>query len=127
MGHTNTYGSTTKEFGGGLPVWIEVFRNMQSGGNIDISGLSVGDTIPAGSMCYLDYAGGTLQIVKDTDPQTDLEKVNGLLFNDVHIFEGDTYATGAVVFAGNVYAERISEVPEDVQKQLTMIKFTYER
>jgi len=126
--HANTYGRTTKEIGGSLPVWREVRRLYQSGGRIDITGLSPGDTIVAGSMCYLDFAGGTLQIVKDTDPTADQNKVNGLLFNDVHIFEGDTYATGAVVYDGDVYAERIPTVPVTVQnRQLSMIHFTKER
>ena len=127
MGHTNTYGRTTKDIGGSTPVWIEVARNMQAGGNIDISGLSAGDTIPAGSMCYLNHAGGTLKIVKDTDLQADLDMVNGLLFNDVHIYDGDTYATGAVVYSGNVFADRIPALPDDVKERLTMIHFTYER
>jgi hypothetical protein len=122
----NTYGKRSKTIGGSTPVWLEVHGIDRSGGTIDISGLSVGDVIPAGSMCYLDTMGGTLQIIKDTDA-ADLGKVNGLLFNDVSIEEGDTYATGAVVYSGNVYADRIPPVPDSVKGQLPMIRFTYER
>ena len=116
-----------KTIGGSLVVWREVRRQYQSGGRIDITGLSVGDVIPSGSMCYIDFAGGTLKIVKATDPQTELDMVNGLLHNDVYIEEGTTYATGAVVYDGDVYAERIPDVPDDVQARLTQIHFTYER
>ena len=122
----NTYGKRSKTIGGSVPVWLEVFRVDYSGGTIDITAMSPGDVIPAGSMCFLDKMGGTLQIVKDTDPQADLDNVNGLLFNDVSIEEGDSYATGAVVYAGNVYAERIPDVPVAVRAQLPMIRFTNE-
>ena len=123
----NTYGNSTKKIGGSLPIWLKVDGIDRSGGNIDISGLSAGDIIKAGSMCYLDKMGGTLKIVKDSDTAEVLATVNGLLFNDVSIDEGDTYATGAVVFAGNVYADRIPTVPDSVRKQLTQIRFTNEK
>jgi hypothetical protein len=122
----NTYGTRGKTIGGSLPIWLKVNNVDQCGGTIDISGLSAGDIIPAGSMCFLDAAGGTLQIIKDTDT-ADLGKVNGLLYNDVSIEEGDTYATGAVVFDGVVYADRIPTVPDSVKVQLPMIRFNYER
>ena len=122
----STYGKRSGTIGGSLPVWLEVDCMDRAGGTIDISGLSPGDVIHAGAMCFLDKMGGTLKIVEDTATPTELGKVNGLLFNDVSIEEGDTYATGAVVYAGNVYADRIPNVPDSVKKQLPMIRFTYE-
>jgi hypothetical protein len=124
----NTYGKREKKVGGSLPVWLKVDRQDYSGGTIDIGGLSAGDVIPAGSMCYLDTAGGTLTIVDgDTASSAELEKVTGLLYNDVSIEEGDDYATGACVYEGNVYADRIPTVPDSVKAQLTQIRFTNER
>jgi hypothetical protein len=123
----NTYGKRTKTVGGSLTVWLQVERQDYSGGTINIAGLSPGDVIPAGSMCFLDKAGGTLQIVASTDAAATLKKVNGLLYNDVYIEEGDDYATGACIYRGNVYADRIPAVPDSVKLQLPEIRFTYEK
>ena len=123
----NTYERRDKTIGGSVPVWIKVDRQDQAGGRIDISGYTAGDVIPAGSMCFLDVEGGTLQIIKSTNASATLLKVNALLLNDVYIEEGDTYATGAAVYAGNVYGDRIPTIPASVKLQLPMIRFTYER
>lgn len=122
----NTYGKTSETYGGGIPVWLKVDNVDYGGGTIDISGKSAGDIIPAGSMCYLDKMGGTLAIIASTAAAEVLATVNGLLLNDIVIEAGDTYATGAVVYAGNVYADRIPTVPATVKTQLTQIRFTYQ-
>ena len=75
-------------------------------------------------MCYLDKQGGTLVIVASTDTEN-LTKVNGLLLNDIVKEDGDTAATGAVVTAGSVYADRI-DVPDSVQALLKTIHFIKE-
>lgn len=122
----NTYGKTSQTYGGGLPIWLKVNAQDYVGGTIDLSGYSAGDIIPAGSMCYLDKAGGTLLIVKSTDTAEVLATVNGLLLNEVVVDAGDTYATGACVFSGNIYADRIPTLPTSVKAQLPQIRFTYQ-
>ena len=126
----NTYGKREKTIGGSLVVWYHVEHAYPSGGTIDIlgMGLSAGDIIPAGSMCALDFAGGTLKIVPSTATVPELEEVNGLLLNDVSIEEGNDYATGAVVYEGTIYEERLADsVPDDAKARMPRITFLKER
>lgn len=121
----NTYGKSTKSYGGSLPVWRRVDAMEMGGGTLDISASAIGVVATAGSMCYLDAAGGTLKIIASTDT-ANLTKVNGLLYNDIVKEEGDTFATGAVVYAGEIYGSRV-DVPDSVKAQLPQIHFVIEK
>lgn len=117
----NTYGRTSKTYGGSLPIFLKVDATYPGGGTVDISAAAAGVVYKSGSMCYLDKQGGTLVIVASTDTEN-LTKVNGLLLNDIVKEDGGTAATGAVVTAGSVYADRI-DVPDSVQALLKTIHF----
>ena len=84
-----------------------------------------GDVIPAGSMCALDQVAHTITIVKAGDTEN-LANVNGLLQNDIYVdaaVKGEYgNATGNVVFAGEIYIDRLAEaVPAEVLAKLPMI------
>ena len=89
------------------------------------SAYKIGDVIPAGSMCALDQAAHTITIVKASDSDA-LANVNGLLQNDIYVDEAvkgeNGAATGNVVFAGEIYIDRLAEaVPATVLAKLPMI------
>ena len=87
-------------------------------------------------MCAYDQVAGTITIAKATDIKTtdNLEgtiepaSIKGLLQNDVYIEDGVTYATGSVVFAGEIYIDRLAEtIPAEVLEVLPMIVPIYEK
>lgn len=112
------YGRTEKVFGSGKNIWFDVPKVYPVGGIIDVDGLTKGDVIPAGSMCVLDNASGTLTIVKTADigteeGQTPATDVNGLLYNDVIV---NDYTTGTVVYEGLVFENMLEELIPDAVK-----------
>lgn len=130
MGSFNTFGRTEKTYGSGKNIWHEIKGSYPCGGKVDLTGYSVGDVIPSGSMCVFDQVANTITIAKAADIKTtantngtvDPGKVNGLLQNDIYYEEGTTYATGNVVFAGEIYIDRVKEeIPDEVLKLLPMI------
>lgn len=57
----NTFGSKERIFKGGLPVWVEIFGKLTSGGVLSKLP-AVGTVIPAGTPVYLAVAGGKAYI-----------------------------------------------------------------
>ena len=57
------YGRTTKEYLPGKNIWVDVPKVYPVGGVIDTTGMTLGNVIPAGSMCILDTAAGTIKII----------------------------------------------------------------
>lgn len=126
MGSFNTFGKTSKSYGSGKNIWHEIKGAYPVGGTIaNLADYSVGDVIPSGSMCILDQAAHTITIVKAADTDS-LANVNGLLQNDIYVDEAvkgeNGNATGNVVFAGEIYIDRVAEeVPATVLANLPMI------
>lgn len=68
-------------------------------------------------------------LVKGVDPDgSDLEDVNGLIFEDVYMPEGTIHATCAVVRNGRIYADRVlgGGLPSSIESQLPAIEFVRE-
>lgn len=68
-------------------------------------------------------------LVKGVDPDgSDLDDVNGLIFNDVYMPEGTIHATCAVVRNGRIYADRVlgGGLPSSIESQLPAIEFVRE-
>lgn len=126
MGSFNTFGQSNKSYAGGKMIWHEIKGAYPVGGTIaNLSAYKVGDVIPAGSMCVLDQAKHTITIVKASETDA-LANVNGLLQNDIYVDEAvkgtNGNATGCVVFAGEIYIDRLAEeVPASVLTKLPMI------
>lgn len=126
-GTFNTIGQHKAEIGGNMVVWVRVDRAEHFGGNLDVSEYQPGDVIPAGSMLIFDQIANTIEVVKASDTAK-LDKVNGLLYNDICIPSNPVLATGAVVTSGKIYADRagVDGIPVSVEKQLPMISFMRE-
>lgn len=125
MGSFNTFGGTTTTYSGGKNVWHEIKAAYPVGGIVSLSSYSVGTVIPAGSMCILNQVTHAITIVAASDTEN-LEKVNGLLQNDIYVDQaakGTTgVATGSVVYAGEIYVDRLAEdIPAAVLANLPMI------
>lgn len=126
MGSFNTFGKTSKAYGQGKNIWHEIKGAYPVGGTIaNLSDYKEGDVIPAGSMCVLDQAAHTITIVKASDSAAQAN-VNGLLQNDIYVDDAvkgeNGAATGNVVFAGEIYIDRLAEaVPSAVLAKLPMI------
>ena len=130
MGSFNTFGRTSKTYGSGKNIWHEMRGSYPVGGKIDLTDFNVGDVIPSGSMCVYDHSAKTIKIVKTSDVKTEANTggtvepntINGLLGYDVYYENGVDYATGNVVFAGEIYIDRCEEdVPSEVLANLPMI------
>ena len=134
----NVFGRTDKNYGSGKNIWHEVRGAYPCGGSISNISEFKGKVIPAGSMCQFDQVDNTIKIVKATEIKTasqasasvEPNTIKGLLYNDVYV-ESDVptpYATGSVVFAGEIYADRLAEViPAEVWAVLPMIVPIYEK
>lgn len=124
FGHN--FGSTSKTYGGGKNIWHEVKAQYPVGGKMVLTGFNVGDVIPAGSMCIYDQSAKTVTVVKANASAETLAKVNGLLYNDRYVDAAakatDGCITATVVYAGEIYADRLAEkIPASVLAQLPMI------
>lgn len=125
--HGNTFGKTSNSFGAGKNVWHEVKGQFPVGGVIDLASYAVGDVIPAGSLVALNQSAHTAEIVKASETAK-LANVNGLLYNDIYVDAAAKSATGAatatVVYAGEVYVDRLAEgIPSGVSlPQIVQIK-----
>lgn len=126
----NTFGTTSKTYGGSKNIWHEIKGSYPIGGTVDLTDYGIGDVIPAGSMCYLDMSDHTVEIKHYTAPEGTDEPVyptvNGLLKNDIYVDAAAKSSTGAatatVVFAGEIYADRLAEeIPDAVFATLPMI------
>lgn len=134
----NVFGRTNKKYGSGKNIWHEVKGAYPCGGKISNISDFAGEVIPAGSMCQFDQVTAAITIVKaseiKTDSQTtasvDPSTIKGLLYNDVYVESDvtDPYATGSVVFAGEIYVDRLAEeVPDEVLAVLPMILPIHEK
>ena len=125
----NTFGMSEKTFGSGKNIWHEVKGAYPCGGSISNISDYKGKVIPAGSMCQLDQATHAIKIVKaseiklaDGGGTVEPNTIKGLLQADVYVENSTTYATGSVVFAGEIFADRLEEtVPAEVWAVLPMI------
>ena len=126
----NTFGRTDKSYGSGKNIWHEVKAAYPCGGSISNIADFKGNVIPAGSMCQFDQVANTIKIIKASEIKTASQTsasvepatIKGLLQNDVHVENDTTYATGSVVFAGEIYSDRLAEaVPDEVWAVLPMI------
>lgn len=132
----NTFGKKETSYGSGKTIWHEIKGAYPVGGSIENYDDFEDSVIPAGSMCAYDQVAGTITIAKATDIKTtsnaegtiEPASVKGLLQNDVYIEDGVTYATGSVVFAGEIYIDRLAEtIPAEVLAVLPMIVPIYEK
>ena len=132
----NTFGKTEKSYGSGKNIWHEIKGAFPVGGKITNISSFTGQVIPAGSMCVYDQVTAEITIAKATDIKTTSnsggtitpQKVKGLLQNDVYIDSDVDYATGSVVFAGEIYIDRLAEsIPAEVLAVLPMIVPIYEK
>lgn len=130
MGSFNTFGRTEKTYGSGKNIWHEIKGSFPCGGNVDLTSFSEGSVIPSGSMCVFDQVKNTIKIAKASDIKTTVNtsgtiepaSIKGLLQNDIYYEPGTTYATGNVVFAGEIYIDRCEEnIPDEVLEVLPMI------
>ena len=128
----NVFGRGEKNCGPGRNIWHEVTGAYPCGGIISNIADFKGTVIPAGSMCQFDQVAGTIKIVKASDVKTATQTdgtvepstIKGLLYNDVYADSGiaSPSATGSVVYAGEIYADRLAEaVPSEVWAVLPMI------
>lgn len=126
-GTFNTIAQGSAEFGGSFPVWSRVDKLYQGGGFLDVADYNAGDVIGAGTMVIFNGAGKEVTIVKATDTDN-LEKVNGLIFEDVCIPEGCIHATCAVVKSGRIYADRVaSGIPAAVEDNVRLAEIEFVR
>lgn len=132
----NSFGKKEESFGSGKNIWHEIKGAFPVGGKITNISSYKGQVIPAGSMCQFDQVKAEITIVKATDVKTTSnaegtvtpDKVKGLLQFDVPVNNETTYATGSVVFAGEIYANRLAEaIPAEVLAVLPMIVPIYEK
>lgn len=126
----NTFGLKETSYGSGKTIWHEVKGAYPCGGNITNIASFKGQVIPAGSMCQFDQVANTITIVKASEIKTTEQAgasilpatIKGLLYNDVYVENDSTFCTGSVVFAGEVYVDRLAEaIPAEVLAVLPMI------
>lgn len=126
----NTFGRGQKEFNSGKNIWHKVVNQYPVGGNITNISDYKGKVIPAGSMCQLDQPAHTIKIIKASEIKTASQSgasvepatIKGLLYHDVYVDADTGYATGAVVFEGMIYADRLAEtIPDEVWAVLPQI------
>ena len=126
-GTFNTIAQGSAEFGGHFPVWSRVDKLYQGGGFLDVADYNAGDVIGAGTMVIFNGAGKEVTIVKATDTDN-LEKVNGLIFEDVCIPDGCIHATCAVVKSGRIYADRgVIGIPASVEDNVRLAEIEFVR
>lgn len=120
----NVFGRTSKSYEGGKHIWHEVKGQYPVGGKIVNASDYAGKVIPAGSMCKYDPVAAEITIVANADAATEAASIKGLLYHDVYVDADltDAYATGAVVYAGEIYIDRVAEaIPDEVLAVLPMI------
>lgn len=126
-GTFNTIAQGSAQFGGNFPVWSRVDKLYQGGGFLDVADYAAGDVIGAGTMVIFNGAGKEVTIVKSTDTEN-LEKVNGLIFEDVCIPDGCIHATCAVVKSGRIYADRVANgIPASVEDNVRLAEIEFVR
>ena len=100
----------------GIPVFQKVLETARGGFSLDITGLTKGDILPAGTP--MTYDGATRKAKKANANGSD---VKGLLYVPVKI-EEDT--TVSIVTRGTVYENRITGgVAEAIKSKLPLIIF----
>lgn len=99
----------------GVEIWQTVLETAQGGFSLDPTGLTLGDTIPAGTPIVFDEATRKAKIGGDTDA------VKGLLYEDVTVAQD---APITVVIRGTVYARRIPAVSNTIKAKIPNIIFS---
>lgn len=133
----NVFGRTEESFNSGKNIWHEVKGAYPCGGTISNIADYKGKVIPAGSMCQFDQVANTIKIIKASEIKltsgggaVEPNTIKGLLYNDVYAPSDITtpVATGSVVFAGEIYADRLAEeIPTEVWAVLPMIVPIHEK
>lgn len=101
----------------GNVVFQRITEMAQGGFSLDATGLTAGDTLPAGSAIIIDAATRKATVV-DADADTP----HGLLYEDVVIADN---AEISVVTAGTVYARRIPAAAKTAAIIAKLPKITY--
>lgn len=99
----------------GIPIFQKVLETARGGFSLDITGLTVGTILKAGTP--MTYSGDT-RLAKKAN--VDGSDAKGLLYEDVTIQEN---APVAIVTRGTVYNKRIDAVPAPVKTALKLIIF----
>lgn len=112
----NTFDKTKVAYGHARKVWREVHDQYPAGGTIEnTSDFLTTKVVPAGSMVSYDLEAKKITVITQaklaecvTGDTVDIEKAkalkfNGYLYNDAPLKDGDTIATGAVVYRGELY------------------------
>lgn len=100
----------------GKVIFQKVLEIARGGYNLDITGLKVGDILPAGTP--MTYDGATRKAKKANANGSDAK---GLLYTDVKIGEN---ATVSIVTRGTVYEKRLAEVVSaQIKAKLPLIIF----
>lgn len=83
---------------------------------------------PAFSAGDTGVTGAVEVVTSGADASGNLDKVNGLIFEDVCIPQGCILATCAVAYAGRIYADRVNGggLPKEIEAKLPMIEFVRE-
>ena len=133
----NVFGRTEESFSSGKNIWHEVKGAYPCGGTISNIADFKEQVIPAGSMCQFDQVANTIKIIKASEIKltsgggsVEPNTIKGLLYNDVHAPSdiATPVATGSVVFAGEIYADRLAEeIPAEVWAVLPMIVPIHEK
>lgn len=101
----------------GNVVFQKVLETARGGFTLDVTGLTVGEILPAGTP--MTYDGATRKAKKANKNGSD---VKGLLYTDVKISDDSTVA---IVTRGTVYEKRIKseDIPTAVKSKLPLIIF----
>ena len=121
LGTFNTIGSGSDQFGGSTHVWARVDRVIHGGRKINVSGMTAGSVIPAGTLVEYTY-DSEYATIKDSDDSLTVGHHYGLIFNDVCVPDNCIFASCAIVIQGVVWADAI-DVAESQQTHMPGIEF----
>ena len=110
LGLKKTSGAPTK------PIFQKVLETARGGFALDVTGLTAGDTIPAGTVIAFDEATRKAKLANE-----DGSDAKGLLYEDVKVVKGIPVD---VVTRGTVYENRIPEVSDEIKAALPLIIFS---
>ena len=98
------------------PIFQKVLETARGGFSLDATGLTAGDTIPAGTAIAFDEATRKAKLAN-----VDGTDAKGLLYEDVKVVNGTPLD---VVLRGTVYENRIPVVSDEIKAALPLIIFS---
>ena len=116
---------STTMVGGDVEVWIDVQKMIHFGRKIDLTGISAGTVIPAGTMVHFDNDSDFAEIIASNAINDKLDTVNGLTRHDVKVVDGTYFASVAIVVQGKLWGDAV-DVPSRVESRL-FPNITFER